>query len=91
MKPDYELTDEEIKNPPTPCRYLTDVDTEGKCSEKSELECAECEKQAVARLARKKLVEWLEGTCTEHFTYKLPRLDCRECMQSLRKELGIKP
>jgi hypothetical protein len=47
-------------------------------------------REALCRAQVKKLIEWLEGDCTEHepsifaFTLPVERKDCPECWQALK-------
>jgi hypothetical protein len=45
----------------------------------------------IAEAAQRKLVEWQENPCLEHWDIKLPILhkDCRFCAKALRRELGL--
>jgi hypothetical protein len=43
-------------------------------------------------LAARRLQEYLDGQCTEHweeYDGKVPHSDCAACMQELREELGL--
>lgn len=53
---------------------------------------------AIAKERAIKLVKWGQGICKEHYRliegYRIrdsvPRFDCPQCMQLLRKKLGMK-
>lgn len=76
---DWELTERDLLIIRAECRGTTNV-----------IEFAREVSEKTAQAAQKKLVEYLNGICYEHYLFPLQRLHCSLCWQAICEGVGLR-